>query len=55
MAGLLAGLADHDALSVPALESLDAATAREVGRLAATVAGFVVGRAGADPPRRSDL
>lgn len=55
MAGLLAGLAEHGALTVSALASLDAATAREVGHLAATAAAFVVGRVGADPPRRSEL
>ena len=55
MAGLLAGLAEHDALSVPALKTLDATTAKEAGALAATAAGAVVSRTGADPPRRSEL
>lgn len=55
MAGLLAGLAEHDVLRVPALKTLDARTAGAVGRVAAAAAGVVVTRAGADPPRRSDL
>lgn len=55
MAGLVVGLAEHEALTVPALAALDAGTAREVGGLASAAAAAVVGRAGADPPRRSDL
>lgn len=55
MAGLLVGLDEHDALRVPALKTLDARTAAAVGRFAAAAAGIVVTRAGADPPRRSDL
>jgi fructokinase len=54
-AGLLVGLADRDALTVPALKRLDADTARAVGAFAAAAAGVVVSRAGADPPNRADL
>lgn len=55
VAGLLAGLSERDLLSVPALESLDVAAARDVGSFAAEAAGVVVTRAGADPPRRAEL
>lgn len=55
MAGLLAGLAERDLLTVAALKGLDVTAAREVGTFAARAAGAVVTRPGADPPRRADL
>lgn len=55
MAGLLVGLADRDVLTVPALKRLDVDTARAAATFAATAAGVVVTRAGADPPHRTDL
>lgn len=55
MAGLLAGLAERDLLTVPALKGLDVDAAREVATFAARAAGAVVARPGADPPRRADL
>ena len=55
MAGLLVGLAEHDALTVDALKRLDADTARSVAGFAAAAAGVVVTRVGADPPRRDEV
>lgn len=55
MAGLLAGLAERDLLTVAALRHLDVDAARAVGAFAAEAAGAVVTRAGADPPHRTDL
>lgn len=55
MAGLLAGLAERDLLTVGALKGLDVDAVREVGAFAALAAGAVVARPGADPPRRADL
>jgi fructokinase len=55
MAGLLAGLAEHDRLDVERIKQITADEARAVGRLAAAAAGVVVTRAGADPPRRAEL
>src|SRR5690606_35501459 len=54
-AGLLAALAEHGALAVRALKSLDADTCRAVGGFAARAAAIVCGREGADPPRRQEV
>lgn len=55
MAGLIAGLAEHNLLDTEKLERITVDDAREVGSLAATAAGIVVTRAGADPPHRDEL
>lgn len=55
MAGLIAGLDEQGALSVPALKTLDADTARAAAGVAAAAAAVVVTRPGADPPHRADL
>lgn len=55
MAGWLAGLVEHDALSPSALRAADAALLGEVGGFAAQVAALTCGRRGADPPRRDEL
>ena len=54
VAGLLAGLAGAGCLAA-GLPGLDAARLRDALAVAVAASGAVVGRAGADPPRRGDL
>lgn len=54
-AGLVTALAERDLLDRHALRSLASDDAEAVGRFAAAAAAIVVGRHGADPPRRSEL
>ena len=54
VAGLLAGLAGTGCLA-PGLPGLDEGRLRDAVRVSVAVSAAVVGRAGADPPRRGDL
>ena len=54
-AALLTWLADQDALSAAALQSLDAARLRAALAFAARAAAITCSRRGADLPRRAEL
>ena len=55
LAGMLAGLAEQQRLSVAGLAALDRSDAQAIASFAAEVAAHTCARRGADPPTRSDL